>query len=132
MKNESAIAAVCIIEDKDGDILFLARSKSPLGLGLPGGKVDEQDEGNLLNTIVREVYEETAIDISNEDIIFVDMAMSFNDRKVGVFKVKIQDKPNVILSKEHKFYTWININNIANTEEYMAGNTNKFLAYNNG
>ena len=58
-------SVVFYIEDTEGDILMVSR-KDGSGFGLPGGKVD-QDE-NLIEACIREIFEETGLDINNVDM----------------------------------------------------------------
>lgn len=58
--------AVCaVIVNNDGKILAVSRKDDHEKFGLPGGKVDPEDGEDYTSAIIREVKEETGIDIFN-------------------------------------------------------------------
>lgn len=58
-------SVVFYIEDTEGDILMVSR-KNGSGFGLPGGKVDPGED--LFEACIREIFEETGLDINNIDM----------------------------------------------------------------
>ena len=58
-------SVVFYIEDIEGNILMVSR-KDGSGFGLPGGKVDLDE--NLHEACIREIFEETGLDINNVDM----------------------------------------------------------------
>ncbi|MDO8498500.1 MAG: NUDIX hydrolase [bacterium] len=99
--------------DKDGEILILIDPK--LGIDLPGGKIKE-GEADLIESLKREVREETKLEIEIEDP-FITWMIEFppDHRNQGkVFLVGYKCKyfsGEVILSDEHSDYKWVNKNN---------------------
>lgn len=73
MNNLNANIAVCgLMFDKNMNILTVSRKHDPLDLGLPGGKLEGTE--TILEAIVREMKEETGLDIStfissNEELV---------------------------------------------------------------
>ncbi len=58
--------AVCaVIKNEEGKVLAVSRKDDPNKIGLPGGKVDPEDGTDYIGAIVREVKEETGVDIFN-------------------------------------------------------------------
>ncbi len=101
----------CFIEH-DGKILILHRlpNKSQGDKwGIPAGKVDEGE--NDRQTVIREIMEETQIDISNKDIKFVcEMVDILPDKTVyfQAFRVIFDNEPKVIINpNEHQDFKWV-------------------------
>ena len=69
---------MCLIYDEDGNILVQDRLKQDWpGLNLPGGHVEVNE--NIIDSVVREMKEETGLDI-------------FNVEKVGYFEWNLPEK----------------------------------------
>jgi len=71
-------AVMAIIFNKEGQVLMVSRKNDHSSMGLPGGKVDPEDN-SLEEALAREVKEETGLDISNPQIIYV----KFRDGYLG-------------------------------------------------
>ena len=102
---------ICYLIHGD-EILFLRRKKGKFQGEMwtaPGGK---QDEGEtLLNSIIREVKEETNIDLQEEKIFDIGNFYVRNniDFKINIFKVYLDKKLDVKLHEdEHDEYKWVN------------------------
>jgi len=111
--NPKFIVVGCFIEH-NGDILMIKRHPSkPEGntWAVPSGKVDSGETES--EAIVREVFEETGLDIIPENLIFVERSyvrFSTFDFMYIFFRYVLEcdDKPNIILSEsEHTEYKWI-------------------------
>lgn len=103
--------AGCIVEH-DGKILLLHRHPNkPLGgtWGLPAGKVEHGESD--LETIVREVYEETGIKLPPEAFEFLgnyDFDFSYLFLEFPTFRVRLDNAHEVTLSpNEHQAYKWV-------------------------
>ncbi len=116
-------ATVMIIKNKD-EILFLLRKTKPFGWCLPGGKLDEGETSK--EAIIREVKEETQIELNENDIQFVDTKISVSGIEVDIYEVTVDEKPLVTINKnEHTNKKWLTkkeVNEIA-----LAGNTSEFI-----
>lgn len=64
------ITAQVVLINKDGLVLGVSRKTDHNDMGLPGGKMDPEDDGNPLNTAIRETLEETGLRISNLKLVF--------------------------------------------------------------
>ena len=99
------VAKAILYDDKEKTILILKRSKhlineeSPWEWDLPGGHA-ERDETNL-RALVREVWEETALDMYRLNI----SRMHSSENTVFYFVDKWRGTIN--LSDEHDSYAWI-------------------------
>lgn len=63
-------AVVAVICDSNGRILSVSRRNRPSEKGLPGGKVDDNE--TLTQAVIREIKEETGLNIIKCNPIFVD------------------------------------------------------------
>lgn len=100
----------CFIE-YNGEILMLKRQKfkpQPNTYGVPAGKV-EKDE-NLKQAIIREVQEETGIDLSKKEVEFYKTKyVDYTEYQFvyHCFHCELEEKPKVDLNlNEHQLYIW--------------------------
>lgn len=111
--NPTLEVATCYIMHKD-KVLFLKRTTTSTWghtWGLPGGKIEENQ--TPLETMLREVFEETAIDLSQEEISFLGKVYVKDPKKDFIyymFQCKILSKPKEIslAQDEHLEYIWLN------------------------
>lgn len=75
--------AACIFVEKDGKILGVSRKNNPSAFGLPGGAVEPGE--NLEQAAVRELKEETGLDLSNLKAIFERMPDPNDDYSCTTF-----------------------------------------------
>lgn len=64
------ISAQVVLINKKGYVLGVSRKTDHNDFGLPGGKMDPEDDGDPTNTAIRECKEETGLDISNLELVF--------------------------------------------------------------
>lgn len=64
------ITAQVVLLNKDGLVLGVSRKTDHNDFGLPGGKMDPEDNGDPISTAIRETKEETGLDISNLRLVF--------------------------------------------------------------
>jgi len=104
------ISQKAILFRDDGKILALKRTAEapsrPLHWDLPGGELDYGE--NVKNGIIREVKEETGLEI--KDIELVDVISGMDDKNefwvTICYSAKLKTT-NVILSYEHDDFRWI-------------------------
>jgi 8-oxo-dGTP diphosphatase len=104
--------ATCYVMNK-GKALFLKRCTTSTWShmwGLPGGKVEEDQ--TPLEAMLREVYEETKIDLLQQEICFLGKAYVRDPKKDFVyymFKCEISAENNEVLlaEDEHVEYRWL-------------------------
>lgn len=63
-------SAQVVLINEEGLILGVSRKDDHNSMGLPGGKMEDEDMGNIQITAIRETKEETGLDISNLQMIF--------------------------------------------------------------
>lgn len=105
-----------IITNEKGEI-FLARRKKDDFMGgfyeIPGGNAEKGE--SILDTLIREVKEETNLDIIKVNS-YIDQFdyLSNSCKKCRQFNFKVEVKGGPILLTEHDEYKWINLQEIEN------------------
>jgi ADP-ribose pyrophosphatase YjhB (NUDIX family) len=64
------ITAQVVLINEEGLILGVSRKDNHTDFGLPGGKMDPEDNNNPITTAIRECKEETGLDISDLKLVF--------------------------------------------------------------
>lgn len=64
------ITAQVVLINKEGFVLGVSRKTDHNDFGLPGGKMDPEDNENPINTAIRETLEETGLKLSNLRLVF--------------------------------------------------------------
>lgn len=116
------VVAVLMEYVPTNSVLFLHRHPDKPQGGtwcLPGGKMDDADNGNLRRALVREVLEEIQVVIGEDDLKFVASIPVTHDAENGgysfwyhVFRYPLpvstpKDLPNIILgAHEHVAHAW--------------------------
>lgn len=117
-------AAVCLIE-YDNKFLFLDRATWPLGMGLPGGKLELNELPE--DAVLREVLEETGIVLDKHCLIYTDVCTTAISLKtVYLYYIYLHEEPTVtIQSSEALGYKWVELKDLY--AQRLAGNTSDFL-----
>lgn len=94
---------------------------------IPGGS-SEMNE-NSSESIVRELKEETNININNPKFEFI--YQYENNKSTSVYSISLNEKPEVKISREHAQYKWLTFEQIQNMKEKFPPETieiiNKFF-----
>jgi 8-oxo-dGTP diphosphatase len=112
------LAVRALITDSDGKILILKRSvdskTNPGKWELPGGKVDQGEPFD--KAMVREVFEETGLKISMDNVVGASQQSLPLIRAVHIIMAgKIVDG-ELNLSSEHEGYAWEYLENLSDYE----------------
>jgi 8-oxo-dGTP diphosphatase len=97
--------------EKEGKHIILQRSPNvymPGKWGPPAGKIEPKEEP--LEAIIREVFEETGIDISQNEINFLDTYYVTHLGKnfvYYVFQTNVDEDEVVLEEREHVDYRWV-------------------------
>jgi len=112
----------------DGKILILRRSptsrRRPLQWGLVGGFLENNEE--LIAGIVREVFEESGMKVSNPNPVFAKTELRSwieDDTKnqenvIYIFYLVKSETAEVVLSSEHVEFKWMTLEEALNELEY--------------
>ena len=104
--------AKVLLRTPDQHFLLLQRSNHPTFANdpdLPGGTLEE-GEAPLL-TAIREVEEETGIDISSSTVthLYTGNEYSRHDTLYSLYIVEVDTHPEVVMSWEHAAYHWVTL-----------------------
>ena len=141
---QSANASVALLLKLDGErlhALFVRRvqnSRDPWSgqIALPGGKREAKDR-NLQETVIRETFEETNINLLHHCRFLGTMSV-FQSKprpeiKVLPYVVFIEDDPSIRLNKkELEEYFWISIEELVRSRTTVKFRFGKFPAFNVG
>ena len=113
-----------IITNSDGKILAMRRSQTdpslPLSWDVPGGVVEEGE--HLGESIIREVKEETGIDVTNIRLLDVfDSSSKIHPYLVCIGYIAEAVSEDVSLSYEHDQFEWIS------KKEFLTRNSKKHI-----
>lgn len=102
--------AKLIIVDQDNKHLLMYRSNHPVfgdDPDLPGGTLEDGEEP--IETMVREVDEEAGVAVNAEDVemLYEGTGYSKHGTHYSLYKVSVQDIPEITISWEHMGYEWL-------------------------
>lgn len=109
----------CLLINPEKKFLLIQRAPKDDSLPgfweLPSGGIDEGE--NMETSVIREVKEESGIDISSYDLKLVDSESYSFTKENGDIKnvtettylVSLDNTPEVILSDEHVNYQWVSL-----------------------
>lgn len=130
LKADEDRAAVMIILCEDGELeaLYIRRAVNPMDpwsgqIAFPGGRTKMQDV-DIIETAIREAWEEVGIEVKREDVIgILGVFQPANEPKLKVYPViaKLKFKPEVKLSNEVTDYMWIPIKRLCLSEVEIDG-----------
>lgn len=109
-----------IFED---ELLLLKRANYNKTFGgkwcLPGGHVINGEDSKT--TIIRELYEETNIEIDNPELF---ITYQYQTSEISdIFFIILDTKPTIKISKEHSQYKWVKFDELYYYDEKFAGET---------
>ncbi len=124
---QKGIITHTLLVNPRGEILILQRSKKdnvlPGYWDIPGGTLEDGEDPAV--GAIREVKEETGIDISNPRLFFQKSNVDSQKNKqfiTLIFQVKTTENAVVLNPEDHDAYKWIQLSEIQNfkTVDYLA------------
>ncbi len=102
--------AKLVIIDSSGKYLLLYRDAHRVfgnDPDLPGGTMEPGEQ--LIDTMIREVYEETSIEININKVrsIYQGFDYSHYGMEYALYILELSIHPNIVLSAEHASYDWV-------------------------
>lgn len=105
---EKSVSVQVVILNPEGEVLAVSRKNDHNDFGLPGGKVEVYDK-SLVMAAVREVKEETGLDIFNVELIF---AMHRNGHMGYTYIADYNGDINYNSVKEPHVVKWTNYSEV--------------------
>lgn len=123
-----AAVAVILFEGNGLELLYVRRAFSIMDpwsgqVAFPGGRCKSCD-GDLIDTAIREVYEELGFKLRRDEVIGVlGLFWPLNEPNLKVFPLvfKVEVKPKIKLSREIMDYLWIPLEMLSPTITYLKG-----------
>ena len=137
-----ADAVVCLIlkttpDLQDLEIFIVKRVKSETDpwsgqMALPGGKSDPKDL-DLKQTVIREVFEETNIDLSDKGQFIGTLRVARSivkpEMKILPFVVHFDHEPNIKLNQELDKFFWFPMHEFSKNRRVVSFDFGKFPAF---
>ncbi|MFU2163529.1 8-oxo-dGTP diphosphatase [Streptococcus pluranimalium] len=106
---EVILTNMCLVEDKDGNCVVQIRDPKRYnwpGIAFPGGHIEKGE--SLHDAVVREVFEETGLRISNPKLVGVKHFQTRGDKiRYLVFLYKTSDFSGMLTSSEEGEVKWV-------------------------
>ncbi len=121
-KNQIVVGIIIYVFDEGGKVLLFKRKNAPFAgyWEAPGGKLKFME--SLRKAAVRELKEETGIEVSEDDLLFVDLLEHIIEpayhRILVAYAVKVP-RGTRIVPTEHEEYGWFAMDNLP--EKLLVG-----------
>lgn len=110
---KTIITNMCMIEKDDGQILIQDRNSNNWpGVTFPGGKVEKNE--SFVDSVVREVFEETGLTIQNPLICGTKQFQTDQDERYIVLMYRANQFSGTLRSSDEGEVFWINKDDLSN------------------
>ncbi len=115
ISEKAIITNMCMIVNEDGQILVQNRNSEDWpGVTFPGGKVEKNE--SFVDSVVREVFEETGLTIHNPQICGTKQFQTDQDERYIVLMYRANQFSGTLRSSDEGEVFWINKNELNNFE----------------
>lgn len=116
-QSQVILTNMCLVENDKGQIVMQIRDPERYrwpGAALPGGHIEEHE--SLHASVVREVYEETGLTISNHRLVGMKHFYTQEDVRYLVFLYKTNEFEGELRSSEEGEVKWVNYTDLDKME----------------
>lgn len=114
------LSNMCMVENSKGEYCFINRHKNDWpGLNLPGGHVESNE--TLIDSVIREMKEETGLDIKNPKLCYVKEWDWGNDTRYLGFLYYTNEFNGELTSSEEGEVMWVNYSKDKNNYHLSDG-----------
>lgn len=111
---------MCMVYDDKGNVLVQNRTKSWKGLAFPGGHLEAFE--SIVDSVVREVWEETGLTIVNPRLCGIKQAFFPDGGRYIVYLYKTNQFSGTLTSNEEGENLWMPLEELLRRENEMADN----------
>ena len=111
---------MCMIYDEKGNVLVQNRVKSWCGYAFPGGHLERRE--SIVDSVIREVKEETGLTVSNLQLCGVKQAFSKDGVRYIVFLYKTNCFEGQLISNDEGEHFWMPLDILLENKDKMANN----------
>mgnify|MGYP003204388634 CR=1 FL=1 len=111
---------MCMIYDDEGNVLVQNRKKSWCGLAFPGGHLEPKE--SIVDSVIREVKEETGLDICELKLCGIKQAFPQQGGRFIVFLYKTNKFKGELKSNGEGENSWIKLDDLIKRKDEMANN----------
>lgn len=111
---------MCMIYDDKGNVLVQNRKKNWCGLAFPGGHLEFKE--SIVDSVIREIKEETGLTISDLKICGIKQAFYPNGDRYIVYLYKTNKFTGKLISNDEGENTWMSLEELLNKKESFASN----------
>ena len=130
--NYAAVSIILLLKDHDHELFLIKRTTHPNDpwsgqIGLPGGRHEDED-GDLIQTAIRETFEETNIVLTNTDFVTqIDDQQGYAtggkiNLTVRPFVFFVNEKPSITINYELDHYYWLPMSHFLNNQNHLYFN----------
>lgn len=111
---------MCMVYDNNGNVLVQNRIKKWKGLAFPGGHLEPYE--SIVDSVIREIKEETGLTIKNPQLCGIKQAFLDNGGRYIVYLYKTNEFEGELTSNDEGINVWIPLEELKQRKSEMADN----------